>query len=154
MSAHRSDHHQLLAPGHGDLADRDCPRVTQRLADDAVALGRLLVGGEHVIGPLEKARIDLRLVDALDEIDGAPALETDGLDLLGLEQHIDLRLDLIALDDVGILDLADPGHGSLIAHALAGRFVNLIEADLGSGLDRRIDLDSNRHQRQAQSAFQ
>ena len=144
----------MLASAHGHLADGNLAGLAQRLADHRIAFARLLVGGQKIIGALVIALVDLGCVDELHQVDGALAFEADGLELLGLEQDVSVALDLVTLHDVGGLDPADAGDGALIFDTLAGRFVNLVEPDLGLRFNSRIKLDRNGDEGQAQRALQ
>ena len=106
------------------------PVLRKRLADDDVALACELVGGRHEIRPLEEAVVDVLGVDELHEIDGLLALELERVDLFGLEDDVGVGVDLVALDDVGVLDLADALHDLLVVDAPARGLVDLAEADL------------------------
>src|SRR5262249_47484735 len=126
---------QMLATAERYLADRGLPGLAQSLADHDIAFAGLLVGRQQIIGALVIALVDFGGIDELNEIDGPLAFETHGLELFRLEEDVGVALDLVALDDVGGLDLTDPGHHPLIFDPLAGRLVNLVEPDLGLGFN-------------------
>ena len=84
-----------------ELAEADLAGLLQRVAEDDIGLGRgLVLLGRHEIGLVEVERVDLALVDELDEVDGALRLELDVVDLLVGEEDVLALLDLVALDDV------------------------------------------------------
>ena len=140
-------------PGDGQLSEPDLAGFLQGFADDDVAFARVLVGGGDEIGALEIARIDVGGVDELDEIDGLLALELDRLDLLGLERHVGVVVDLVALDDVGAVDLADALHRLGVVDAPARGLVDLPEADLGFAFHRVVELDGDGDEGEAQEAL-
>jgi len=78
--------------------------------------------------------------------------QPDRFDLLRLHGHIDIRLDLVALDDLAVLDRADARYHLFILDALAGRLVDLIKMNLGAALRRAIDIDVDRDKLEAQKS--
>ena len=127
--------------------------AAQRVADDGESLGRNLVGGNEIIRPLEIARIDIALVDELDEIDGVFGLELDLVEFLGRQNDMLSRLELEAADDVLLLDGALPRHGLEIANALSGLLVDLMQLKARSGGRRRMKLDADGDKREPEMAF-
>ena len=54
-------------------------------------------------------------------------------------------VNLVALDDVGVLDFADAFHRLGVVDASAGGLVDLPEGDFGLGIDRGVDLNGDAH---------
>ena len=113
----------------------------------------MLVGRGDEIGALEIARVDLVDVDELDEVDGLLAFELDRVDLVRIQRHVGVVVDLVALDDVGALHLADALHRLGVVDAAAGRLVDLPEGDFRLRLDGVEDLDGDRDEGEAQKAL-
>src|SRR4029079_8756911 len=65
---------------------------------------------------------------------------------LGLENDVLVLVDLVALDDIGIVDLADTFHGLCVIDAFAARLVDLVEGELGAAVDRVIEFDGDRNE--------
>ena len=72
----------------------------------------------------------------------------------GSSSDVGVLVDLVALDDVGVLDLADALHDLLIVDAAAGRLVDLAEGDLGLAFDGVVDLDAIETRRKRRKPFQ
>lgn len=68
-------------------------------------------------------------------------VEANSFDFLGIEGNIDIWLNLEAFHDVGVLNGPDTRNDLLVADALAGRLVDLIELNLGSTLGCGVDVD-------------
>jgi len=61
---------EVLPPVHHQLADCNLAGLLQRLADDRIALVRIISVGGEVIGLLPKAAVDLGFVDEAHHVDG------------------------------------------------------------------------------------
>lgn len=72
-------------------------------------MGDIVLARHDIVGLLEIARVDLVVIDELDEIDRALAFEFDGVELVIIERDVLVLLDLIALDDVCGINLANAG---------------------------------------------
>src|SRR5690606_13472958 len=112
----------------------------------------LLVRRDEVVGPVEVHGVDRVEVDEVLQLDRAGAVGLDGLELLGREHDVGAVVDLVALDDVVVVDLAvraldDP----LVAHPLAGGPLQLVEAD-ALLLDGGEELHRHVHQPEAEGA--
>ena len=90
---------QLLLLPDGDLGDAHPALVTERLFQYAVGLDPRLLRSQ-VVGRLVEHRVDLLLVDELDDVYEFVPLGVDGLQLIVGEDHITVLLELVALDDV------------------------------------------------------
>jgi hypothetical protein len=142
----------VLAAVHRDLGDAHLLRLEERLADDKIALGRNLILGNDIIGPLVISGVDLPFIDELNQVDRFLAFQLEGLDFFRLKRHVDIGLDLIALDDVAVVNRSDTGDDLLVFDPLARRFVNLIEGDLRLAIHCRIEVDVDRDELQAEKA--
>jgi hypothetical protein len=80
-------HHgnEPLAAGDGHLPEADLARLSQRLADDDVALGPVLITDAEVVRPLEVARVDVGRVDEAGEFDRLLGFELERVDLVRIE---------------------------------------------------------------------
>ena len=150
----RRDGDEPFAAADGDLGQADLAGLSQRIADDDVAFAGELVGGGDEVGPLEVAVVDVFGIDELHEVDRLLALELDRVDLLGLERDVGVGVDLVALDDVGAVDLADALHDLLVVDAAAGGLVDLAEGDFGFGFDRVVDLNGIETRERRRKPFQ
>jgi hypothetical protein len=75
--------------------------------------------------------VDLRLRDEVINLDDAFAFNGDAIEFLWFKLNIVAFGDLLAFDDVGTLRIV-PGYGIdfPVADAIAGLFIELVEADL------------------------
>src|SRR6266540_2560351 len=120
---------QVLLVAEGNLGEGDLAVVHHGLAQQLVGLeaGRL---GHQVIGLLEENRVDLVGVDEALDLDRLGAGHRQGVELLLGQGHVVVLLVLVALDDLGILDLfAVDRADALVADAAAVGLVELVEAE-------------------------
>src|SRR5688572_11715872 len=144
-----AQHGQRLALPDGDLGDGDLAGVLERVAQQHVRAGRRAVGLE-VVGLLELDRVDLVLVDELQDVDLPPGAQGHLVEVLVGEDD-DLAVgQLVALGDVAVLDLftVDRADPLVLDPSAVGR-VDLVEADvlvLGRGVELHADADeAERH---------
>ena len=102
------ERHQLFGPTDRQLPQPDLARRAQRLAQHHEGFLGEIVGGGDVIGLLEIERIDLVGLDELHQLKRLLALDPDRLDFAVLEQHIIALGNLVARDDVVLVDRPDP----------------------------------------------
>jgi hypothetical protein len=135
-AAMRLDGDRMLAAREHDTAEPDLALLLQGAGDDLIGLRRDLAVGRHVIGLLEIDAVDLLGIDEGLEIDGLRRFNLDRIEVLVIEQDILALVDLIALDDVGAIDLLA---GLLVDHSHAQpvmrRLAELVEPD-AAGLRR------------------
>ncbi len=91
-------------PAHGHLAESDLLLARQRIAHDDEAFRRDIALGRHVIGLVDEAQVDVAFVDELHEVDRVLAFELDRVEFVGLENDVGVAFDLVALDDVLVVD--------------------------------------------------
>src|SRR5262249_55892100 len=97
---------------------------------------------------------DLRLRHELVDLDGARALDGDGLELLGLELDILALADFVAFDDVGRVDiLLGLRVHFAVFDAVAGVLIDLMKADFFALAARGKQRDRTRDERQFEVAF-
>ena len=89
----------------------------------------------------------------MGEIDGAFGLKLDLVELFGGQDHVLSRIELKALDDILVGDLALAGHDFEIADPFAALLVDLVKLKPCGARRRRIELDGDRNQRQPQVTF-
>ena len=142
------ERHEALAPRQHHLAQGDLALVLQRLADHLERFLRHLAVGHQEVGLLVVERVDLAGADELDQVDGVLALDPDRLELVVGEGDVAVLGDLVALDDLVLVDRPHAGHGLLVAHPLPARPVDLVEADPRAGRGGAEQLDRERDQRQ------
>ena len=128
----------LLLPDH-HARDRDLVRLLHGAHQQAVGLGGAGAGRE-VIGVVEVDRVDLVQVHELLDLDRARLLGVQCLELLGLDHHVLVRADLVALDDVVVGHfLAIRGADALLLDAHVVAVVELVEAHR-LARDRAVEL--------------
>jgi hypothetical protein len=149
----RCDCEQPFASADRHLGDARFAGLAHGLANDCIAFSRDRIRRHDVIRSLEVAPVDLGDIDELGNVDRLLALELDRVDLLGLERDVGIGIDLVAFDDVTVLDFAETRHDLLVAYAAPGRLVDLAERDLGLSLHSVVDLDRDRNERKAQEAL-
>ena len=109
----------FLARQH-QLADGGLAGLLQGFEQEGVRLvGRLL--RSHVVGAVVVHRVDLFDVDERDDVDSAPALDGDALELLVGDDDELAFADLVSLDGLGALDdsVVTRGRDHLLADRLA-----------------------------------
>ena len=149
--AGRPQRAQLLLGADHDPADGDLARLAHRLEQQPVGLGPA-GGRRQVVGVVVVDRVDLGEIDELLDVDRLGRLGVERVELLGLDQHVAVGRELVALDDVLEGDLVagrrvDP----LLADASAGLARQLVEADrLGRGC--AVELDGHVDQPEADRA--
>jgi hypothetical protein len=114
-----TDRDDPLARVDYDLPDRGLSGVAQRLANDAIALFGDTAVREQIIGSVDLYRIEGGGIDKFSDLDRIVRLEAQFLQIGRLDRHVTALLVLVALDDFGALDGAEPRHHGLVAHALA-----------------------------------
>src|SRR4029079_12713620 len=95
-----------------------------------------------IVRPLEIDRIDGRVVGELLEVDDAGRFDADLLDVLLVDDDVAPLLELVALDDVGVGDLAFAFRApAFLLDAGLAFAVELVEAQRRAGVGRREHLD-------------
>ena len=127
----------------------DLPALLHRLEDDCEGLlGDRTVRGQ-VVGRVQVDRIDVAGVDEAIDIDGLAGLDLDLLEFLVGDDDVFVLLELVALDQVGAVDLAQLRVMVLLLHAVERVLVQQVERDLAGGRRRRrIELHRTGDQRQ------
>jgi len=107
-----------------------------------------------IVGIVEIKLVDLLLGYEFVDFDSALALERDGLELFRIDLDVFPLADLVALDDVGGIDLV-PGFGIHLAvlDAMTGLLVELMEADLFTLRCRRKERDRAGDERELKVTF-
>ena len=95
----RPDGDQRLLRAQHEAADRDLVLVLHHLGEQAVGLGRVLVG-HQVVRLLEVHGVDLGEVDEVLDLDLPARLGLERGELVGLDHHVVAVLELVALDDL------------------------------------------------------
>jgi len=87
--------------------------------------------GHQVVGVLEVDGVDVDQVDELLDVDGPAGLGVDGVELLGVDDDIATPAQVVALDDVVVVDFlaVDRAHAFLVDTAAVG-VVELVEPDV------------------------
>ena len=114
-------------------------------------LGVGALGGE-VVGRLVIDGVDRLEVDEVDDLDGPGGPRLDRLELFGLDDHVLAATDVVALHDVGVVDLfAGPLVDPLVADPVGRPFLELVEVD-GLVLGGRIEAHRDADQAEAQGS--
>ena len=95
----------MLARREHHLADRDHALFADGFPDHGERLLTDLAIRRNVIGVVEVEFVYLVLRHELVDVDCALALDRDGFELFGIKLDVLALADLVALDDVGGLDL-------------------------------------------------
>ena len=155
---------QSLAPGldgqdvlpvrEHDARKGDAALVLHRVADDGERFLSALGVGYDVVRPLVVALVDFLFGNELVDIDGVRALDLDRIELLRLDFHVLAAGQLIAAALVVLVDdtacfLVD----HLLAQAIAGLAVDLVETGLLGLARSRIEGDRAGHQRELEIPF-
>src|SRR4029450_8597824 len=98
------------------------------------------------------AVVDRFLADEAHELDSLFRLELEVVDLRRVDQDIFALLVFVALGDRLVLDRSDAGHDLLVADALAGRLVDLVELDAAFRGGGGVEFDRNVDQGKPQMA--
>jgi hypothetical protein len=107
-----------------------------------------------VVGVIEVELVDFLLRYELVDLDGARALDGHRLELLGLELDILALAHFVTLDDIGCVDFLFGLRVHLaVFDAVAGRLVDLMEADLLPLAAGRKQRHRTRDEREFQVAF-
>ena len=132
-----------LAQGHGDHGHP--VGLHERLAQQGVRLGAGLLGLE-VVALLEQHRVDLVGRHELDHVDLVARGHRQGVQVLVGEGDQLAVVGLVALDDVGVLDLlpVQRARPLVLDPATVGR-MHLVEPDVVVGR-RRVRLHRDAHQ--------
>ncbi len=115
-SSAKSKVDKTKAPSRGLSAARYClVRSTKRpmptFPVPAIASTEKGVGpggdvvGDEVVAVLEEKGVDVRQLDELLDVDAAAGLGRQRLELFGLHDHVLASVDLVALHDLGVVDL-------------------------------------------------
>jgi hypothetical protein len=99
-------------------------------------LGDRAVGGE-VVGAVGIDRVDVAGVDEAVDVHGLGGLDLDLVQLLGRDDDVLVLLELVALHQVGAVDLAQLGVMVLLLHAVQRVLVQKVEGDLPRRRRRR-----------------
>ena len=122
----------LVAIAGADSAHRrpDGAFLANGLADDRERLLTDFAVRHDVIGVAQIKLVDLATRHEFLDVDDPLAFDRDRLEFLRLDLDIFAFGDLVALDDVGVIDfVAGVGVDLFVANAVAGFFVDLVEAD-------------------------
>ena len=101
---HRPERDEVRLGSEHEPADPNPTGLRERPQEQAVGLLRPLPR-RHVVGLLEVHRVDLLEPDEVLEVDHPARRRPRTLDLLGLEEHVGLGLDLVAPDEILVRDL-------------------------------------------------
>ena len=125
-----ADRDERLLRAHHEPPDRDLALLLHHVGEQAVGLRRFLVGHEEV-GVLEVDGVDVDEVDEVLDLDLAARLRRQRRELVGLDDHVAARLELVALHDLveGHLFAGLLRH-ALLAHPGARLRLQLVEADV------------------------
>jgi hypothetical protein len=93
------------------------------------------------------------MVDELHQVDRAPALQLDLVQLFRIEHHIFVLLDLEAFHDVLGFHRANAGRHLLIADALARRLVDLVQRRVLAAVHGGEELNPDGDEREPQIAL-
>src|SRR5262249_48707402 len=139
----------VLARRENNPPERYHSLLADRLANDRECLFADLAVGNEIVGTIEIQLVDFFLRHELVDLDCALALDGDRLKLFGLNLDILAFANLVALDDVGRIDLvAGLGIHLSVFDAIAGLLIDLIEANLLSFGARRKQRYGARNQRE------
>jgi hypothetical protein len=121
----------VFARCEDDLADCNHPFLADSFADHCKRLLSDFAIWNDEVWVAQVEFVDLRLRDELINLDDALAFNGDGLKLLWFKLDIFALSDLVAFDDLAIIHLITGFSIDLsVADAIAGIFVELVEADL------------------------
>jgi len=152
--AERLEGDDVLAVRDDDLRQGDAILVRHRIADDRKGIGAHLAGGGDVIRPVEIAFVDIGLGHEALDINGVRALDFHGIKLLVVDRDILATAELVATPLViGIDDLPGLRVNHLLAQAVTGLGVDLMEMRLLRLRRRRKELDGAVHERKTQISF-
>src|SRR5262249_39205389 len=114
------------------------------LADDGERLARHRTVRREIVRTFEIDRVDRRVVGELLEVDDARRFDSNLLDVLLVDDHVQSLLELEAFDDVGVwhfaLALRAP---ALLLNPRLALAVQLVETECRAGIGRREHLDRN-----------
>src|SRR3954471_934458 len=151
VALHGADRDEVLLLADHDLGDRDLAALAHRLEQQPVRL-RATGPGREVVRVVVHDRVDVREVDEVLDLDGLRLLRIERLELARLDDHVAVRPDLEALDDVLVRDLvARRGVDALLLDAHARGPVELVKPD-GFARHRAIELHRHGHQPEADGA--
>ena len=147
----RPDRDEALLLADDDLGDRDAVGVAHRLQQQPVGL-RAAGPGRQVVRVVVEDRVDLVEVDEVLDVDRLGLGRLDGVEFGGVDHHVAVRRDLIALDQILVGDLL-PGGGvdALLRDPRARLGVELVEADR-LAVDRAVQLDGHGDEPEADGA--
>ena len=128
---HGPDHDEVLLAARRIFADRDAARIDQHLRKQFVGASAALVGAE-VINLVEVAPLDLFGLQEFRDVDRVRRSGLERFQLLGLEQHILILGELVALDDfLARHDFAAARGDELLLDARPILLVDLVEGEGG-----------------------
>ena len=128
---HRPHHDEVLLAARRVFADGDAARVDEHLREQLVGARAALVGAE-VIDLVEIAPLDLLGLQEFRDVDRVRGRGLERFELLGLEQHVLILGELVALDDLlARHDFAASRRDQLLLDARAVLLVDLIEGEGG-----------------------
>ena len=149
----------VLAATEGDLGEGDLFGVLQGFADGEEGFGLRVVFGDDEVGLLEVLGVDLVLVDELRDLHGVLGGDAEVRELFGLDGDVVALGVLVAFDDLALADdgflrrgfvgavLDGGGEHLLVAHALAGAAIDLMELDVALGLSGDEEFYTERDER-------
>src|SRR4051812_24424172 len=121
----------MLARGEDDLSDRHHTLLANGLSDHREGLLANLTVRHNVVRVVEVELIDLFARHEFVYLDGALALDRDGLRFFWLYLKVLAFADFVAFDDVGTLDLvASLSVNLAILDPVASLLMKLVKADL------------------------
>ena len=139
------DFDQVLAAVKRDLADTGLP--LHRFAHHRERFFGHFAVRRKIIRPLQIDRIDRRVVGERLEVDHPSRIDAHFLDVLVFHDDVASLLELVSFYDVSVRYLAlalwTP---ALLLNARLTLGVQLVEAERGTSVGRREDLDRNVHQ--------
>ena len=128
---HRPHHDEVLLAARRVLADGDAARVDEHLREQLVGARAALVGAE-VIDLVEIAPLDLLGLQEFRDVDRVRGRGLERFELLGLEQHVLILGELVALDDfLARHDFAAARRDQLLLDARSVLLVDLVEGEGG-----------------------
>src|SRR6516165_8789252 len=127
----RFERNDMFTRCEDDLAECNHPFLADGLADHRKGLLPDFAIWNDEVRVAQVEFVDLRLRDELVNLDDAFAFNGDRIEFLWFKLEILALGDLVAFDDVGTLHIV-PGYGIdfPVADAIAGIFIELVEADL------------------------
>ena len=143
----------MLTGRQHDAAERYHALLVDRVADDAESLLTDFAIGDDVVGPVDVEIVDLRARNELVDADCPGRLHLDRLQVFVGDLDVTVAR-LVPLHDlVGLHHIARLGVDSLYLDAMAGRLIDLVEADLFGLRSGGVEQDRARHEGKTQVAL-